>query len=154
MVQLKEKTIEELRKMASKRKIEGRSKMNKSQLVRALSKIKGGACMSQNNNLFNPGILTTRYPGIKLRIDDIILGTILNTLNVRGTYMYVIEYRPNNQSNTSERTERLEFNPLFYKIAKIAIIIFYKFINIIYLFILVYEINVFLLINVFHSYLC
>jgi hypothetical protein len=46
MVQLKEKTVEELRKMASKKKIEGRSKMNKAQLVKALSKKKkmvGGA---------------------------------------------------------------------------------------------------------------
>ncbi len=38
MVQLKEKTLEELKKMASKKKISGRSKMNKAQLVRALSK--------------------------------------------------------------------------------------------------------------------
>ncbi len=38
MVELKEKTVEELRKMASKKKIEGRSKMNKAQLVRALQK--------------------------------------------------------------------------------------------------------------------
>lgn len=52
MVELKEKTVEELRKMASRKKIEGRSKMNKAQLVRALQKcktttekrkIKGGA---------------------------------------------------------------------------------------------------------------
>ena len=46
MVQLKEKTVEELRKMASRKKIEGRSKMNKSQLLRALNKkmriMKGG----------------------------------------------------------------------------------------------------------------
>jgi hypothetical protein len=40
MVQLKEKTLEELKKMASKKKISGRSKMNKSQLIRALSKKK------------------------------------------------------------------------------------------------------------------
>ncbi len=38
MAQLKEKTLEELKKMASKKKIEGRSKMNKAQLIRALSK--------------------------------------------------------------------------------------------------------------------
>lgn len=38
MVELKEKTVEELRKMASRKKIEGRSKMNKAQLVRALKK--------------------------------------------------------------------------------------------------------------------
>ncbi len=38
MIELKEKTVEELRKMASKKKIEGRSKMNKAQLVRALQK--------------------------------------------------------------------------------------------------------------------
>ncbi len=36
--QLKDKTVEELRKMASKKKIEGRSKMNKAELVRALKK--------------------------------------------------------------------------------------------------------------------
>ena len=36
MVELKDKTVEELRKMASKKKIEGRSKMNKAALVRAL----------------------------------------------------------------------------------------------------------------------
>ncbi len=34
----KDKTVEELRKMASRKKIEGRSKMNKSQLIRALKK--------------------------------------------------------------------------------------------------------------------
>ncbi len=38
MVELKEKTVEELRKMASKKKIEGRSKMNKAELIRALKK--------------------------------------------------------------------------------------------------------------------
>ncbi len=38
MVELKDKTVEELRKMASRKKIEGRSKMNKSELVRALKK--------------------------------------------------------------------------------------------------------------------
>ncbi len=38
MVELKDKTVEELRKMASKKKIEGRSKMNKAELVRALKK--------------------------------------------------------------------------------------------------------------------
>ncbi len=38
MVDLKNKTVEELRKMASKKKIEGRSKMNKAELVRALKK--------------------------------------------------------------------------------------------------------------------
>ncbi len=38
MVELKEKTVEELRKMASRKKIEGRSKMNKAELVRALKK--------------------------------------------------------------------------------------------------------------------
>ncbi len=38
MVELKEKTVEELRKMASRKKIEGRSKMNKAQLVSALKK--------------------------------------------------------------------------------------------------------------------
>ncbi len=34
----KDKTLEELRKMASRKKIEGRSKMNKSELIRALKK--------------------------------------------------------------------------------------------------------------------
>ncbi len=38
MVELKNKTVEELRKMASRKKIEGRSKMNKSELIRALKK--------------------------------------------------------------------------------------------------------------------
>jgi hypothetical protein len=38
MAELKEKTVEELRKMASRKKIEGRSKMNKAELVRALKK--------------------------------------------------------------------------------------------------------------------
>ncbi len=38
MTELKEKTVEELRKMASRKKIEGRSKMNKTELVRALKK--------------------------------------------------------------------------------------------------------------------
>ncbi len=39
MSELKEKTLESLKKMASKNKIEGRSLMNKSQLIRALSKL-------------------------------------------------------------------------------------------------------------------
>ncbi len=68
MVELKEKTVEELRKMASKKKIEGRSKMNKAQLVRALKKtssekktmkrrkMKGGALTEEQiqNLLANP----------------------------------------------------------------------------------------------------
>jgi transcription termination factor Rho len=37
-VSLKEKTYEELRKIASKHKIEGRSKMNKNELIKALQK--------------------------------------------------------------------------------------------------------------------
>lgn len=113
MVQLKEKTVEELRKMASKKKIEGRSKMNKAQLIRALSKIKGGACMSQNNTLFNPSVLTQRHPGIKLRLDNRILGTILNTTqNLRGTTIYGIVYKPHNEPNISSVTRTLEFNPM------------------------------------------
>ena len=58
MVEFKEKTIEELRKMASRKKIEGRSKMNKAQLVKALNKIsyskkmKGGMSFIKNN-IFN-----------------------------------------------------------------------------------------------------
>ncbi len=58
MVQLTEKSVEELRKMASKKKIKGRSKMNKTQLVRALSKKKkmmGGALTDDEINS-----LTTR----------------------------------------------------------------------------------------------
>lgn len=38
MVELKEKTVKELRKIASKKKVEGRSKMNKADLVKALKK--------------------------------------------------------------------------------------------------------------------
>ncbi len=55
MVELKDKTVEELRKMASKKKIEGRSKMNKAELVRALKKktstkkMKGGMNRLPNN---------------------------------------------------------------------------------------------------------
>ncbi len=55
MVDLKDKTVEELRKMASKKKIEGRSKMNKAELVRALKKktssrkMKGGMNNLPNN---------------------------------------------------------------------------------------------------------
>jgi hypothetical protein len=55
MVELKDKTVEELRKMASRKKIEGRSKMNKSELVRALKKknsskkMKGGENGLSNN---------------------------------------------------------------------------------------------------------
>ncbi len=54
MAQLKEKSLEELKKMASKKKIEGRSKMNKAQLVRALSKciskkMIGGAILSKDD---------------------------------------------------------------------------------------------------------
>ncbi len=56
MVDLKDKTVEELRKMASKKKIEGRSKMNKAELVRVLKKktskkIKGGMNGLPNNIL-------------------------------------------------------------------------------------------------------
>ncbi len=50
MVELNDKTVEELRKMASKKKIEGRSKMNKADLVRALKKkMKGGMNNLPNN---------------------------------------------------------------------------------------------------------
>ncbi len=54
---LKDKTVEELRKMASRKKIEGRSKMNKAELVRALKKktssrkMKGGMNGLPNNVL-------------------------------------------------------------------------------------------------------
>ncbi len=57
MIELKDKTVEELRKMASKKKIEGRSKMNKAELVRALKKkisskkMKGGINGLPNNVL-------------------------------------------------------------------------------------------------------
>jgi hypothetical protein len=56
MVDLKDKTVEELRKMAFKKKIKGRSKMNKAELVRALKKktqkkIKGGMNGLPNNIL-------------------------------------------------------------------------------------------------------
>ncbi len=56
MVDLKDKTVEELRKMASKKKIEGRSKMNKAELITALKKktskkIKGGMNGLPNNIL-------------------------------------------------------------------------------------------------------
>ncbi len=70
---LKALRLEELKKMASKNKIEGRSKMNKIQLVRALSKNKkmlGGALNNeqitslvnrdyQQNPLYLSGIYTT-----------------------------------------------------------------------------------------------
>lgn len=62
MVQLKEKTLEELKKMASKKKIEGRSKMNKAQLVRALSKSKkmtGGALTDEQINMLEHRNLST-----------------------------------------------------------------------------------------------
>ncbi len=55
MVDLKDRTVEELRKIASKKKIEGRSKMNKAELVRALKKktsskkMKGGMNKLPNN---------------------------------------------------------------------------------------------------------
>ncbi len=39
MTELKEKTVEELRKMASRKKVEGRSKMNKAELIKALKKV-------------------------------------------------------------------------------------------------------------------
>ena len=114
MVQLKEKTVEELRKMASKKKIEGRSKMNKAQLVRALSKMKGGG----NNNPFNSGKLTQRYPGIKLRIGNIIHGTILNTTPIlSGTDIYGIVYKPDNGPSV---TSILEFNPETEKFSIVA----------------------------------
>jgi hypothetical protein len=63
MVDLKDKTVEELRKMASRKKIEGRSKMNKAELVRALKKksttkktmkrrkMKGGALTEEQINM-------------------------------------------------------------------------------------------------------
>ncbi len=61
MVELKNKSVEELKKMASKKKIVGRSKMNKAQLVRALSKMKGGVMSNNNlkksfNNITSPNI--------------------------------------------------------------------------------------------------
>ncbi len=51
---LKDKTYEELRKIASKKKIEGRSKMNKSQLIKSIKKnvkiMKGGDSNNENEN--------------------------------------------------------------------------------------------------------
>ena len=61
MVQLKEKTLEELKKMASKKKIEGRSKMNKAQLLRALSKSKKMRGGGLNNNEINT-MISYEYP--------------------------------------------------------------------------------------------
>lgn len=42
MNNLKNKTYEELRKIASKKKIKGRSKMNKKELIKSIKKMKGG----------------------------------------------------------------------------------------------------------------
>ncbi len=58
MVELKDKTVEELRKMASKKKIEGRSKMNKAELVRALKK-KTSTKKTMKRRKMKGGYLTT-----------------------------------------------------------------------------------------------
>ena len=56
MTELKDKTVEELRKMASRKKIEGRSKMNKAELIRALKK--KSTC--SNRLYFQPRISTPK----------------------------------------------------------------------------------------------
>jgi hypothetical protein len=53
MKSYEEKTVEELKKMASKKKIEGRSKMNKAALVRALKKSSKSKKMRGGNNVFS-----------------------------------------------------------------------------------------------------
>ncbi len=73
MVELKEKTVEELRKMASRKKIEGRSKMNKAQLVRALQK-----CTTIKKRKMKGGALT------EVQVADI----IQNPQNYRFKYLH------------------------------------------------------------------
>ncbi len=93
MIELKDKTVEELRKMASKKKIEGRSKMNKAELVRALKKktstkktmkkrkMKGGALTDEQIEaiIANP----TRYKFQNVRT-QIISASSENVSNVFG----------------------------------------------------------------------
>ncbi len=61
MVEFSNKKLEELKKMASKKNIQGRSKMNKSQLIQVLSnknnkskkiyKLKGGMSIDEINQI-------------------------------------------------------------------------------------------------------
>jgi hypothetical protein len=60
MVELKDKTVEELRKMASRKKIEGRSKMNKAQLVRALKKCSLTELAKASSLTSVPAVLTKK----------------------------------------------------------------------------------------------
>lgn len=90
MVQLKEKTLEELKKMASKKKIEGRSKMNKAQLVRALSKSKkmtGGALTDEEISMLEQRNLSRNPMKLDYRGDhgDIIRIQVNRHIDFRPT---------------------------------------------------------------------
>ncbi len=73
MIELKKKTVQELRKIASRKKIEGRSEMNKAELVRALNKkksttkktMKGGALTEHQINM----LVERNYQRNPLNID-------------------------------------------------------------------------------------
>ncbi len=108
MVELKEKTVEELRKMASRKKIEGRSKMNKAELIKALKKtssskktmkrriMRGGALTEEQiqmlvNRDYTENPMFIRYMnrngdlGPEIRIQRVVRGTGYNT-HMIGVY--------------------------------------------------------------------
>ncbi len=113
-----EKTVEELRKMASKKKIEGRSKMNKAQLIRALSKSKkkvGGALSESDIDL----LVNHNYQTQPLRIQTHPTGVTHNIVSItRGTGrnlgLLVIRYGPPNVrwefATTPDRLELVRNN--------------------------------------------
>ncbi len=116
MVQLTEKSVEELRKMASKKKIKGRSKMNKAQLVRALSKKKKMIGGRLNDNEIN--LLTTRnYTTHPLFIIDITGVPFFNHQHRQNRSMKIIrlnryiDIHPNNPFRFDNNMLEIEIEP-------------------------------------------
>ncbi len=80
MVELKDKTVEELRKMASRKKIEGRSKMNKSELVRALKKKTTSTKKTLKRRKMKGGVYNfQRYLDVE---EHVIAGTYVGIINI------------------------------------------------------------------------
>lgn len=84
MVELKDKTVEELRKMASRKKIEGRSKMNKAELVRALKK-KSTTKKTMKRRKMRGGDLTEEQIDMLVARNYITNPMTVITLNADGT---------------------------------------------------------------------
>ena len=125
MVELKEKTVKELRKMASKKKIEGRSKMNKTQLVRALQKkslpkkrkMKGGVVINgvdYNLDRFNfirslltPSTNNTQHPRVYMIpiVNNLLNMTTIDEILQRPNYLII-----NINDIRHNRFEILHFN--------------------------------------------